>query len=230
MVAHLKALAPELSAVHRFGALLRRLRIEAGYSQPALAAKLYTSKSTLSRAETGVRPLPRDLAEACEALLDAGGSLISAWRGAGSTYARKAQGERTRRGKASGHCVWSLCSLALRSRLAETARPGRGVPMPSNLQAASNPGLTTAGCLVRAHRDRANAAGGMEPERYQLPHVVEAMPHRPPAGASPRVPARKRPEPRGRPPRVTAGGGLPPWIRARVHAAAVFAQSRADRG
>src|SRR6185312_2838099 len=78
----LKALTPELTPVHRFGAELRRLRIRAGVSQPQLASALYTSKSTLSRAETGVRLLARDLAEACDSLVQAGGLLISAWEDA----------------------------------------------------------------------------------------------------------------------------------------------------
>ena len=82
MVAKLKTLTPDLTPVHRFGAELRRLRIRAGMSQPQLASAVYTSKSTLSRAETGVRLLARDLAEACDTLVDAGGLLISAWEDA----------------------------------------------------------------------------------------------------------------------------------------------------
>ncbi|WP_084316819.1 helix-turn-helix domain-containing protein [Actinospica robiniae] len=85
MAARLKPLTPELTAIHTFGAELRRLRIRAGMSQPQLASALYTSKSTVSRAETGVRLLARDLAEACDTLMQADGLLISVWDTAART-------------------------------------------------------------------------------------------------------------------------------------------------
>jgi transcriptional regulator with XRE-family HTH domain len=78
MAAQLKPLTPELSPLHRFGATLRELRIRAGYKQPALAGAVYTSKSTISRAENGIRLLSRTLAEACDAELNASGLLLMA--------------------------------------------------------------------------------------------------------------------------------------------------------
>lgn len=82
MAARLKALTPELTAIHKLGAELRRARIRAGMSQPELASALYTSKSTVSRAETGVRLLARDLVEVWDDLVQAEGLLISMWQDA----------------------------------------------------------------------------------------------------------------------------------------------------
>jgi transcriptional regulator with XRE-family HTH domain len=74
--ARLKPLTPMRSPVHEFGSLLRELRIRAGLTQPELGAQIHTSKSTVSRAETGGRLLAPDLVAACDALLNASGRLI----------------------------------------------------------------------------------------------------------------------------------------------------------
>ncbi|WP_084317223.1 helix-turn-helix domain-containing protein [Actinospica robiniae] len=193
MTAQLKSLTPELSAVHRFGALLRRWRIGAGYSQPELAAKLYTSKSTLSRAETGVRPLPRDLAERCDELLGARGALKAAWHRADSSRTNRARGGQVRRGSAMGHYVGSLCSFALRSRHAETTVPGSKSAAPMSSHLTSDPVVERADLVGRRDRGRAIVFGKWEPGRYSLPLVGDVLPDPPPAGPRPRVSARVRP-------------------------------------
>lgn len=212
MTARLKPLTPELSAVHRFGAVLRRLRIEAGYSQPELSSKLYTSKSTLSRAETGVRLLARDLAEACDELLGATGSLLAAWLTASTAPPTDSPGDRTRRRSAAGHCKpRSLCALALRARSAQVRGFGRRSSVPSN-------GWCTQSCPVKARtaqsrsdRDQPFSPSRAEPGRYPLPPVGDALSAPPTAGVSPRPVARSKPGVRGIPPRGSAGGGFRPW-------------------
>jgi transcriptional regulator with XRE-family HTH domain len=82
MAARLKPLNPGRSPVHKVGALLRAFRIAARLSQPELAQAVHSSKSTISRAETGARLLPRDLVEACDTLLGASGLLLQEWQGA----------------------------------------------------------------------------------------------------------------------------------------------------
>lgn len=219
MSARLKPLTPEISAVHRFGALLRRLRIEAGYSQPELSSKLYTSKSTLSRAETGVRLLARDLAEACDELLGANGSLLAAWPATISAPTADLPGERTRGRRTAGSCIPSPCVLALWSRSAHVGGFGRQSTVRSN-------GWCARSRLAKARRaesvrdcGRVFMPGQAKQGRYPLHTVGDAL-SAPPRGVSSRIVARSRSTgARGIPPRGSAGGGLSPWTYTpcRVH-------------
>ena len=228
MVARLKPLTPELSAVHQFGALLRRLRIKAGYTQPQLAVKVYTSKSTLSRAETGARRLPRDLAEVCDTLFGASGVLIAAWHSASSTRPIEVRSEQTRRGTITGYCLPGLCALALRSRHARNAETGGGLPISVSWQVA-NPPPADAGRVGRRDRYRPRSSGGVELRRPPLPPIGDGLPDPPPIGPSPRASDRVTPGARGRSPRGPAGGDLVPRTYSVGAAPAVRAGTVADR-
>jgi transcriptional regulator with XRE-family HTH domain len=209
MTARLKPLTPEFSAVHRFGALLRQLRIEARYSQPELSSKLYTSKSTLSRAETGVRLLARDLAEACDELLGANGTLLAAWLTANSAPPADSPGERTRRRSTAWHCMPNLCSLALRARSTQLRGLScRSSVPPNGWGTQDRPAGARTAQSWRAP-ERPLSPGRAELGSYPLPPVGFALPASPPADVSLRVVARSRPGARGTPPRGSAGGGFP---------------------
>ena len=211
MSARLKPLTPELSAVHRFGALLRRLRIEAGFSQPELSARLYTSKSTLSRAETGVRLLARDLAEACDELLGAAGTLLGAWLNADSAPAPALDSPRERVRHRSGGGLWfmpCLCRLAVRAGSAVGGFDS-GFRAPTGIWGAEAVGAAVRTVESRRDRTRPLNTGGEERGWYPLLPFCGAVPVPSPAGASPRVVARSRPGARGTPPRGSAGGGFP---------------------
>lgn len=207
MSARLKPLTPDLSAVHRFGALLRRLRIEAGFSQPELATRLYTSKSTLSRAETGVRLLARDLAEASDELLGAAGTLLAAWLHADSVPSVDSPGERPRRSSPARTFIPCLCTLALR---APNALGGFDPSFPAATKTRRAEAIT-----ATAHRtdgrpdhywplDPSSAERGRQP----LPQLGDALPAPPPTGSSLRAVAQPRPA-AGRPAhRESLGGGI----------------------
>ncbi|MBR7827812.1 helix-turn-helix domain-containing protein [Actinospica sp. MGRD01-02] len=205
MSARLKPLTPERSAVHRFGALLRRLRIEAGFSQPELSAKLYTSKSTLSRAETGVRLLPRDLAEACDELLGAGGTLLTAWLHADSAPSIDSPGERPRRGSAALTFIPCLCTLALQC----SAVGGLDPSFPAATTARRTEGFPAAACTAEGQRDRGRPLGLGRADRGVYSRSLQGDAHQEPPSArsSPRVAIRSRSRARG-PARQAAGGAL----------------------
>jgi transcriptional regulator with XRE-family HTH domain len=65
-----------LREVESFGAELRRRRQDAGLSLAALARLVHYSKSHLSKVETGRKPPSPDLAQRCDAALEADGALI----------------------------------------------------------------------------------------------------------------------------------------------------------
>lgn len=208
MSARLKPLTPELSAVHRFGALLRRLRIEAGFSQPELSARLYISKSTLSRAETGVRLLGRDLAEARDELLGAAGTLLAAWLNADSAPSFDSPRERPRRTSTALTFMPCLCRLALQARDA-VGGFDPGFPAPTRIWRAEAVPAAARTAERQRDRDRPISPGRAERGRYPRPPFCDALPDPPPARASPRVVSQSRAGARGTPPRGSAGGGLP---------------------
>lgn len=209
MSARLKPLTPELSAVHRFGALLRRLRIDAGFSQPELSLRLYTSKSTLSRAETGVRLLARDLAEACDELLGANGNLLAAWLTANSAPPADSPGKRTRRRSTAGDCIPNLCALALQARSAQLRGLSCRSSMPPNGWDTLTRPAEASTAKSRRAPERLFTPGRREPGTYSLPPVGFALPAAPPADVSLCVVARSRPGSRGIPPRGSADVGFP---------------------
>ncbi len=58
----------------RFGAEVRRLRVQSGYSQAQLARAIPLSQSMLSGIELGRKGAKRDHAEALDRVLNTGGS------------------------------------------------------------------------------------------------------------------------------------------------------------
>lgn len=202
MSARLKPLTPERSTVHQFGALLRRLRIEAGLSQPKLSAKLYTSKSTLSRAETGVRLLARDLAEACDELLGAAGTLLALWRRAEA--AADSPGGRAPLKSTEKGFVPGLARRAVQAFNAELGACEHGLPVAPADWDSETSGFEAlaARTRIRARRDRNRhlSPGKSGARRYLLPLVGDDFPA--PTPASLHAQARSSPGVRG-----SASGG-----------------------
>ncbi|WP_059010447.1 helix-turn-helix domain-containing protein [Streptomyces specialis] len=64
-----------MSESPKFGAELRRLRLEAGFTLSDFARAVTYTKGHLSRVERGMKPVSPDLAGRCDALLGAGGKL-----------------------------------------------------------------------------------------------------------------------------------------------------------
>ena len=73
---HPRALQPELSALHLFGARLRLLREHRGLSQRALGQLAYCSGHLIGKIEKGERRPLADLARRCDELLGAAGTLV----------------------------------------------------------------------------------------------------------------------------------------------------------
>ncbi|MFX4291108.1 helix-turn-helix domain-containing protein [Streptomyces bohaiensis] len=84
MPARAKDLNPDLSARHLFGAELRILREQRGYTLESLASSLKRSKSAISRYETAESMIPPDLPGALDVLLEANGLFTKLY-----TLARK---------------------------------------------------------------------------------------------------------------------------------------------
>ncbi|MCP2326955.1 transcriptional regulator with XRE-family HTH domain [Hamadaea flava] len=76
MAAHLRQLAPNLSAQHFFGAELRHRRTEAGLSQAALAGKVFVTANMVAKVEAAQRFPSLNLATRSDTVLDAGGALM----------------------------------------------------------------------------------------------------------------------------------------------------------
>ncbi len=74
-----KSLDPSLSAQHRFGAELRRWRELRGLSQAALARLIHVSPDLVAKVEKAARRPSSALAETCDELLGANGSLAVLW-------------------------------------------------------------------------------------------------------------------------------------------------------
>ncbi|GAA2731498.1 helix-turn-helix transcriptional regulator [Actinocorallia aurantiaca] len=73
----LAKLHPERSPEERFGAELRRWRVERKLKQPALAARVQVSSALISKIERGVRRCLPELAERLDEILETGGALVS---------------------------------------------------------------------------------------------------------------------------------------------------------
>lgn len=191
MAARLKSLTPELTPLHKFGAELRRLRIRAGMSQPQLASALYTSKSTVSRAETGVRLLAPDLVESCDTLVQAKGLLVSAWRVAACTN------------EAGDSSAPTTSCVAAATRCARTARESRPCQQVARCRHGRGALYVRYRCAVpltcpptRRHDPRLpdrGRDGGWDPQEAEHP----GLPGRSSAGASVRAVSRVRFDARG---------------------------------
>ncbi|GAB4586192.1 helix-turn-helix domain-containing protein [Nocardia sp. IFM 10818] len=72
-------LTPHVSARHRFGAELRRRRIQRGFSQAELGRRILHSASTVAKVETAQRWPSRDFAEHSDSVLGTGGELLRLW-------------------------------------------------------------------------------------------------------------------------------------------------------
>jgi transcriptional regulator with XRE-family HTH domain len=74
-----RSLDPSLSPRHRFGAELRRWRQLRGLSQAGLARLIHVSPDLVAKIEKADRRPNRSLAETCDRLLGADGSLAAKW-------------------------------------------------------------------------------------------------------------------------------------------------------
>jgi hypothetical protein len=74
-----RALTPELSARHRFGAELRRWRIERGLTHRALGCLVWHSTESVAKVEKGQRWPSLDFTRRCERVLATGGALTTLW-------------------------------------------------------------------------------------------------------------------------------------------------------
>lgn len=72
-------LDPERSALHRFGFELRAWRKARGLTQAALGSRIHVSDDLVRLVETGQRRPSHDLAERCDAVLDACGLFVRLW-------------------------------------------------------------------------------------------------------------------------------------------------------
>ncbi|MFD3974794.1 helix-turn-helix transcriptional regulator [Streptomyces cyaneofuscatus] len=75
----LRELTPYVSARHRFGAELRRLRRQCGMSQAELGLWVMHSGSTVSKVEKAERWPSREFAHRSDEVLCAGGVLVELW-------------------------------------------------------------------------------------------------------------------------------------------------------
>lgn len=72
-------LTPHVSARHRFGAEVRRQRIQHGLSQAELGRRILHSASTVAKVETAQRWPSQDFAEHSDSVLETGGELLQLW-------------------------------------------------------------------------------------------------------------------------------------------------------
>jgi transcriptional regulator with XRE-family HTH domain len=83
-----RKLSPELSALHKFGAELRRYRTKSGLSMAKLSREVFFSPETIGRVERGERNPSEKLVRACDETLDAGGVLVELWEEARASRPR----------------------------------------------------------------------------------------------------------------------------------------------
>jgi transcriptional regulator with XRE-family HTH domain len=74
-----RELNPSLSAAHRFGYELRRLRKARFFSQDRLAATVHVSGDLVHKVEIAERRPHIDFAERCDRALNANGALVQLW-------------------------------------------------------------------------------------------------------------------------------------------------------
>lgn len=77
MPARLRALTPEASPWHQFGAKLRERRLECEWPQQELGRRVATTKSHISLLETASRRARRDLARRLDVALAASGEILA---------------------------------------------------------------------------------------------------------------------------------------------------------
>lgn len=83
-----RELTPQVSLAHLFGAELRRLRVRAGLSHQQLGARVSYSAALVGKVEKAERSASRQLAEACDRELNAGGALKELWAALAQSGAR----------------------------------------------------------------------------------------------------------------------------------------------
>jgi transcriptional regulator with XRE-family HTH domain len=71
-----RVLTPEISARHRFGALVREWRQRRRLSQARLGVLMHVSADLVGKVEKAVRWPSRQFAADCDAALDTGGALV----------------------------------------------------------------------------------------------------------------------------------------------------------
>lgn len=74
-----RALTPDISLRHRFGAELRRWRMDRGLTHQRLGALLWRSAASVAKVEKGERWPTLEFTVACERVLVAGGALLALW-------------------------------------------------------------------------------------------------------------------------------------------------------
>jgi hypothetical protein len=74
-----RALTPELSARHLFGAELRRWRTERGLTHHALGCLVWHSAESVAKVEKAQRWPSLDFTRRCERVLATGGALTILW-------------------------------------------------------------------------------------------------------------------------------------------------------
>lgn len=79
MTAELEGRDPAQSVLGFFGAELRRMRMKAGWSQAALAARLYCTDSLLSKIEAAKRMPSEELAQRCDEVFETDGHFARLW-------------------------------------------------------------------------------------------------------------------------------------------------------
>jgi ribosome-binding protein aMBF1 (putative translation factor) len=95
-----RPLTPGASALARFGSELRRWRTERGYSQQALARRVWHSQELVAKIEKAERWPSSELAARCDRLLETGGVLATLW----VAVEREHQASLQRRGSRSARC------------------------------------------------------------------------------------------------------------------------------
>ncbi|MFD7867347.1 helix-turn-helix domain-containing protein [Streptomyces sp. NPDC059783] len=79
-----------------FPELLRRLRLEAGLSLAQVATHIRYDRSAVHHFERGRRPVPYEVAEKLDEVLNAGGRLVEAWRAEDAQRREAAAAHRTK--------------------------------------------------------------------------------------------------------------------------------------
>jgi ribosome-binding protein aMBF1 (putative translation factor) len=74
-----RALTPDRSVRHQFGAELRRWRAERGLTHAGLGDQVWHSAEIVAKVEKGERWPSLAFTERCESVLNCGGELLASW-------------------------------------------------------------------------------------------------------------------------------------------------------
>src|SRR6266511_5695811 len=79
-------LAPERSALHRFGVALRQRRLDHALSLEDLARRIHFHRGYVGHIEAAEKHASRQFAELCDQVLDAHGALLGLWEQADNEH------------------------------------------------------------------------------------------------------------------------------------------------